>query len=57
MDMLPEDYRSVIVMRHLEGLSFGDVATRLERSAGACRMLWLRAIEQIRESLAADGWL
>lgn len=50
---LPPDYRSVIVLRHLEGLPFADVAQRMERTAGATRMLWLRAMDQLRERLVA----
>ncbi|WP_417747443.1 sigma-70 family RNA polymerase sigma factor [Rosistilla oblonga] len=48
LEHLPADYRTVIVLRHLDGLPFGDVADRMERSTGAVRMLWLRAIEQLR---------
>lgn len=54
---LPDDYRQVIVLRQLEGLAFSEVAERLGRSAGACRMLWLRAIDQVRQTLAEEGWL
>jgi RNA polymerase sigma-70 factor, ECF subfamily len=45
---LPQDYREVIVLRHLQGCSFADIAVRLDRSEGAVRMLWLRAIGQLR---------
>ncbi len=48
---LAEDYREVIVLRNLESLSFNDVAERLGRTSGATRMLWLRAIEQLRNKL------
>jgi RNA polymerase sigma-70 factor (ECF subfamily) len=48
---IAEDYREVIVLRNLEGLSFNDVAKRLGRTSGATRMLWLRAIEQLRAKL------
>ena len=50
---LPPDYRTVIVLRHLEGLPFAEVAERMGRTAGATRMLWLRAMDQLRERLAA----
>jgi RNA polymerase sigma-70 factor (ECF subfamily) len=50
---LTQDHREVIVLRHLEGLSFKEVAERMGRSAGAVRMLWLRAIEQLRARLRA----
>jgi len=52
---LPEDYRQVLMLRNLEGMSFPDVAERLERSPGAVRMLWFRAIQKLRERLEAKG--
>jgi RNA polymerase sigma-70 factor (ECF subfamily) len=45
---LPDDYREVLVLRNLQGLPFEEVAERMERSVGAVRMLWLRAIEKLR---------
>lgn len=47
---LPADYREVLVLRNLQGLPFEEVAQRMERSAGATRMLWLRAIDKLRVS-------
>lgn len=44
---LPEDYRSVVTMRHLEGRSFDEVAEVMGRSSGAVRMLWMRALERL----------
>jgi len=46
---LPPDYREVLVLRHLKALSFNEVAQRMDRSPGAVRMLWLRAIARLRE--------
>jgi predicted DNA-binding protein (UPF0251 family) len=48
---LPEDYREVIVLRHLEGLSIPDVARRMGRSAGSVEKLWVRALVRLRRSL------
>ena len=45
---LPEQYREVLVLRNIQGLSFEEVAARMDRSLGATRMLWLRAIEKMR---------
>jgi RNA polymerase sigma-70 factor (ECF subfamily) len=45
---LPEDYREVLILRNLQGLAFEEVANRIDRSVGATRMLWLRAIEKLR---------
>jgi RNA polymerase sigma-70 factor (ECF subfamily) len=50
---LPEDYREVLVLRHLEGLSHEAIAVRMNRSPGATRMLWTRALIALRQEL---GW-
>ena len=47
---LPGDYRQVILLRHVEGLRFEEVAIRMDRSSGAVRMLWLRALERLRKT-------
>lgn len=48
---LPDEYRQVLVLRHVEGLPFEEVANQMNRSSGAVRMLWLRAIRQLRQTL------
>lgn len=48
---LSPEYREVIVLRHIEGLPFAEVAARMERTPGATRMLWMRAIERLREAM------
>jgi RNA polymerase sigma-70 factor (ECF subfamily) len=53
--VLPPDYRDVIVLRHVEGLPFEIVAQRMNRSAGAVRMLWLRALRSLRQTLGAES--
>lgn len=45
---LKPEYRDVIVLRNLQGLSFEEVAERMDRKPGAVRMLWLRAIEKFK---------
>jgi len=52
--LMPADYRDVIVLRHIEGLPFEEVAARMERSAGAVRMLWLRALKKMRETMTSE---
>ncbi|GAB5406696.1 MAG: sigma-70 family RNA polymerase sigma factor [Aureliella sp.] len=52
---LSSEYRQVICLRHLEGLSFPQVAERMNRSSGATRMLWFRAVELMRRELAERG--
>ena len=46
---LPAPYRQVLVLRHLKGLSFAEVAGNMARSEGAVRVLWLRALERLRQ--------
>jgi RNA polymerase sigma-70 factor (ECF subfamily) len=46
---LPDNYREVIVLRHLEGLTFPDVALRMERSVDSVEKLWMRALVQLRQ--------
>lgn len=55
LEELPADYRDVILYRHIESLSFPEVAKRMERSQGAVRMLWMRAIAHLRGRLAKRG--
>jgi RNA polymerase sigma-70 factor (ECF subfamily) len=50
---LRPQYREVIIMRNLQGLSFEEIAERLERNPGAVRMLWLRAIDRLKQSSQA----
>jgi RNA polymerase sigma-70 factor, ECF subfamily len=47
---LKPDYRDVIVLRNLQGLTFDEIAARLNRKAGTVRMLWLRAMEKLRSA-------
>ena len=49
--LLSEDHREVIVLFHLEGLGWDEVGRRMGRSAGAVRMLWARALRQLRPLL------
>jgi len=46
---LRPEYRDVIVLRNLQGLSFEEIAQRMDRKTGAVRMLWLRAIEKFKQ--------
>ena len=48
LSKLPPQYRDVIVYRILQGLSFEEIADRMDRSSGAVRMLWLRALDAFK---------
>lgn len=54
ISQLPADYQEVIALRNFSGLRFEEVASKMQRSSQAVRMLWLRAIHRLRELLPAD---
>jgi RNA polymerase sigma-70 factor (ECF subfamily) len=51
LGLLPEDYREVLILRHLEGLSFPEVAQRMGRTLDAVKKVWTRALDRLRHSL------
>lgn len=48
---LPADYQAVLVLRIFEGLSAEETAERMGRTAGAVRMLQMRALTALREEM------
>lgn len=51
---LPEDYREVLILRHLEGLSFPEVSRRMDRSVDSVEKLWIRALTRLRGLLGGE---
>jgi RNA polymerase sigma-70 factor (ECF subfamily) len=51
---LSADYRDVLVLRYLEGLSFPDVAARMGRSVDSVEKLWVRALARLRQMMGAE---
>ena len=51
---LPDDYRQVVALRYQEGLAFEEVGRRLGRTADAARMLWMRAVERLKQEFRCD---
>ena len=45
---LTVDYREVIVLRSIEEREWDEIAQRMGRSPGAVRMLWTRALQQLK---------
>lgn len=50
---LPGKYREILVLRFLEGLSFGDIAKRLGLTYGATKYRYRRAICIVRKRIAS----
>ena len=56
LSKLRPDYQEVIKLRLLGGLPFDEIARKMNRSSGAVRMLWLRALDAFKsETENADG--
>jgi RNA polymerase sigma-70 factor (ECF subfamily) len=54
-DALPDDYREVITLSRIVGLSHTEIAEQLGRSEGAVRMLLSRALVAYIEALDTKG--
>jgi RNA polymerase sigma-70 factor (ECF subfamily) len=51
---LPDDYQTVIVLRHLEGLTFPEAAERMGRSVDSVEKLWFRGIARLRQAFTQN---
>jgi RNA polymerase sigma-70 factor, ECF subfamily len=49
LDKLPDGYREVLVLRHLEGLAFPEIAARMGRSVDSVEKLWMRGLARLRQ--------
>jgi RNA polymerase sigma-70 factor (ECF subfamily) len=45
---LSDDQREIIFLRHVEELSWAEIAARMGRSQDAARMLWTRTLKKLR---------
>jgi RNA polymerase sigma-70 factor (ECF subfamily) len=45
----------VLILRHLEGLSFPDVARRMGRTQPSVKKLWARALPRLRDALGGPS--
>lgn len=52
---LPSHYRQVILLRNYGGMRFDAVANVMNRTPSATRLLWLRAIRQLRKLQLQKG--
>jgi hypothetical protein len=48
---VPSDYREVLHLRNMESLSHKKIAERMEKSPAAVRMLWIKALRELRRTL------
>lgn len=56
LSRLPETYQQVLWLRHLDGLTFPQIADQLQRSVDSVEKLWLRGLTRLRrEFQSLDG--
>jgi RNA polymerase sigma-70 factor (ECF subfamily) len=48
LEAMPAKYRDVIILRHLDELSFPEIAIRMNRTVDSVKKLWARALIQMR---------
>jgi RNA polymerase sigma-70 factor (ECF subfamily) len=51
---LPDHYRDVVVLHHIEGRTMREVAQAMDRTVESVKKLWARAMVQLRKQLRED---
>ncbi|WP_068140310.1 sigma-70 family RNA polymerase sigma factor [Roseimaritima ulvae] len=51
LECLPDDYRQVIILRHVEGLPFAEVASLMDRSVDSVEKLWVRGLAKLKSAM------
>jgi RNA polymerase sigma-70 factor (ECF subfamily) len=51
---LPDHYRDVVVLHHVEGHTMREVAQAMDRTVESVKKLWARAMVQLRKQLRED---
>jgi RNA polymerase sigma-70 factor (ECF subfamily) len=51
---LPREWRDLLILRHLEGQTFPEVAQRMGRSVDSVKKLWPRALAGLRRLLEGE---
>jgi len=55
IDRLPDEFREILVLRHLEGLSYKEIADVAQLAPGTVMSRLARARAKLKEFLKADG--
>jgi RNA polymerase sigma-70 factor (ECF subfamily) len=55
LEQLPEDFRDILILHHLEGLSLAEISERMGRSKPTVKRLWLSALAELRKSLGEES--
>lgn len=49
LSKLSADYQNVLVLRHLEGKTFPEIATQMNRSVDSVEKLWVRGLSKLKK--------
>ena len=55
LQSLSPDYRTVLILRYIDGLTFPLVADAMNRSVDSVEKLWVRAVGQLRRTMGTDS--
>jgi RNA polymerase sigma-70 factor, ECF subfamily len=51
LDALPVDYRTVIMLRNIQGMPFKEVAQVMDRSVDSVEKLWVRGLARLKQEM------
>lgn len=49
LSALPDDYRTVLLLRHMEGLTFVQIAEQMNRTVDSVEKLWVRGLARLKQ--------
>lgn len=52
---LPDGYRQAVLLRHIEGLTFPEIARVMGKSVDSVEKLWLRAMTQLKKAFEGNA--
>jgi RNA polymerase sigma-70 factor, ECF subfamily len=55
LQALPADYAEVIILHHLQGLTFPEVSRQMDRSVDSVKKLWVRGLARLRRLLRGSA--
>jgi RNA polymerase sigma-70 factor (ECF subfamily) len=55
LERLPPTYRQVLELRHIESLTFPQIAQQMNRTEDSVKNLWARALTRLRRELGGDA--
>ncbi len=51
LESLPDDYRTVILLRNVDNMPFRDIAQVMQRSVDSVEKLWVRGLGKLKSHM------